>query len=325
MTPVAANPDLTAHNSIPQEEAQLSALQPERQNFSEPAEHQSASSACAPESSPAVEFLNRIGLIEKMAPIRLLNREIRQEHPQLDELYKIIEASTDLTKRFLKFANSPWFNSRVQVDSPMMAFSRFGTEGFYRLALATFLQDSIGELSTKFRIWPHLEWSARAAEMVAQQLAPKYTDEVFVAGILHDALVAPMERELQDYLYFLECALNMDPVVTGLEKTCHEFNHAEAAAELAKALEFETSIVEAIRVHHNERLSEIEGDARVISALLFITKRALSIARAQRKVAFETVAEKALLRDIAAALGCSTGRVINVISDVVENLHLPTA
>jgi HD-like signal output (HDOD) protein len=241
-------------------------------------------------------------------------------------LYNIIEASSDLTKRFLKFANSPWFNSRVQVDSPIMAFSRFGTEGFYRLALATFVQDSIGELTTKFRIWPHLEWGGRAAEMVAQQLAPNYTDEVFVAGMLHDALVAPMERELPDYLYFLECALNIDPVVTNLEKSCHEFNHAEAAAELAKALEFEPAVIEAIRVHHQETMSEVaEGAPRVIAALLSITKRALSIARSQRKLPFETASEKALLREIAAALGCSTGRVINVISDVVENLHLPTA
>ena len=67
------------------------------------------------------------------------------------------------------------------------------------------------------------------------------------------------------------------------------------------------------------------GAPRVIAALLSITKRALSIARSQRKLPFETASEKALLREIAAALGCSTGRVINVISDVVENLHLPTA
>jgi putative nucleotidyltransferase with HDIG domain len=243
----------------------------------------------------------------------------------MDELYKVIEANPDLTKRFLKFANSPWFNSRVPVDSPVMAFSRFGTEGFYRLILATFIQDGIGELSTKFRIWPHLEWTARAAEMVARELGPKFTDKVFAAAILHDAVVPPMERELQDYLYFLECALSIDPVVTGLESSCHGFDHAQAAAELARALSFDESVIHAVATHHHDTMATVPaGDARAVAGLLFTTKRALAIARGQKKNPFETMNEKTLLREIANALSVSTGRVVNVITDAVDALHLPT-
>jgi HD-like signal output (HDOD) protein len=306
----AANPDLNSSQSALVEDAQTPAAQ----------------SALEKSSEAAVQFLNRIGLIEKMAPLRLLNQEMRQEHPQMDELYRIVEATPEITKRFLKIANSPWFNSRLQIDSPMMAFSRFGTEGFYRLVVATYLQDGIGELTTKFRIWPHLEWTARAAEMVAEQLAPSHQHLVFGAAILHDAVIPPMERELQDYLYFLECALAVDPVVTNLETNCHQFNHAQAAAELAGALDFEPAIVEALRAHHSETISSItDRDARIILGVLLTTKRALSVARSQRKTSFETPAEKILLREIADAFDCSTGLVINVIAEVVDNLHLPAA
>src|SRR5687767_4871152 len=102
--------------------------------------------------TPARKFLDRLGMIDRLAPIGEMNNEIRLEHPNLENLYRAIEASPDLLKRFLKFANSSWFNSRVQVDSPLMAFTRFGTEGFYRLVLAAFLQENVGELSTKFKI-----------------------------------------------------------------------------------------------------------------------------------------------------------------------------
>lgn len=328
MTPVGANVELTSRDSA-MEDTQHPAVQGEAHISGDSIEDQSLSttpSASSPASAAAIEFLNRMGLINKMAAVRVLNGEMRQEHPQLDELYNLVEGSPDITKRFLKFANSPWFNSRIEIDSPTMAFSRFGTAGFYRLVVATYLQDSIGELSTKFRIWPHLEWTARAGEMMAQQLAPKYIYEIFGAAILHDAVVAPMQRELQDYLYFLECALGIDPVVTGLETNCHGFDHAQAAAELASALDFDACVVEAIRAHHNESMSAVaEADARTVLSLLHATKRALAIARAQRKTAFESAAEKTLLREMADALGCSTGRIVNAISDVVDSLHLPAA
>jgi HD-like signal output (HDOD) protein len=314
MTPVADNLSTTLEGA---------AAERTRAPLPEP-EAEAAADARPP--SPAREFLNRLGLLERLSPVGEVNREIRVEHPQFDNLYRTIEGSPDLLKRFLKFANSSWFNSRIQVDSPLMAFQRFGTEGFYRLIVATFLQENIGELSTKFKIWPHLEWSARAGEMVAQQLAPKYSDEVFTAGLLHDCMIAPMERELQDYLYFLECALNVDPVVTGLENSCHGFDHAQAAAELARALSFKESVIDAIAGHHHESLTGLPaGESRTVLGLLLCTKRALSVAHGQKKNAFETLAEKSLLREVATALNVSSGRIVNAIADVADMLHSPAA
>jgi HD-like signal output (HDOD) protein len=318
MTPVAANPDLTAQDAPQADETQVSAVESEAALTESP-------HGLTP-TPAARQFLDRLGLIEKMAPLRQLNQEIRSDHPQMDELYRVIEESPEFSKRFLKFANGAWFNSRIEVDSPVMAFSRFGTQGFYRLILATFLQESIGDLSTKFKIWPHLEWTARGGEMVARELAPKFADYTFAAGLLHDAIVPSMERELQDYLYFLECALNLDPVVTSLESNCHEFDHAQAAAELAHALSFEDCVVHAIAGHHYETMSSVPaGDARAVLGLLLVTKRALGIVRGQRKNPFESAAEKTLLREIADALGVSSGRIVNAIADVVDMLHLPAA
>jgi HD-like signal output (HDOD) protein len=327
MTPAPAHLEEEPRSSEPSEAPQVTVMEPESVPAApaSPGRDESAQPTQV-SATPARLFLDRIGLIEKMAPIRDLNREIKLEHPQLDNLYSAVENDPEIHKRFLKFANAAWFNSRIQVDSPLMAFTRFGTQGFYRLILATFLQGSIGELSTKFKIWPHLEWSARAGEMMARQVAPKYIDQVFAAGLLHDAVIPSMERELQDYLYFLECALDTDPIVTGLESSCHNFDHAQAAAELARALDFEEAVIEAIAGHHNENMSAAStGDARAILGLLLTTKRALSIVRGQKKNAFESATEKALLREIATALNVSSGRIVHAVGDVVDLLHLPTA
>lgn len=272
-------------------------------------------------ANPAAEFLARAGLVAKLEPLKTLNKEFQTDHPHFDDLFKIIEADPVLLKRFLKFANGGWYNSRIQVDSPYMTFTRFGTEGFYKIALASFLSHGIGELQSRFKLWPHLETVARVGERVAAQLAPKSAEDIFSAGLLHDAVVAPMERELTDYLYFLECAMNMDPLVTNLENNCHNFDHAEAAGELAKELAFAPRVVEAVANHHKETLAVVtKPESKTVLSLLLITKRILWLLRTEKRKAFETVNEKALLTEIAAALDASTGRVQSTISDILEDL-----
>jgi len=273
--------------------------------------------------SPASEFLAKVGLQSKMQTVQALNAQMALEHPHIEELFPTIEGDPALLKRFLQFANGGWFNTRIQIDSPYMAYTRFGTQGFYRIALAAFVSEGIGELTTRFRIWPHLQSVARTGEMLARQLAPKFVDDVFAVGLMHDAVAPAMQRELQDYLYFLECALNIDPLVTSLESECHGFNHAQAAAELAAALHFPAHVIEAIARHHADDIADVPaGDAKTTLALLLVTKRAIWVQRTGRRSAFETTTEKALLAEIASALNVSTARIQQAVMDLVDLLSL---
>lgn len=282
---------------------------------------------CSPAPpTPAREFLAKQGFFEKLGPLRALNTEMRLETPQMAELFPTIEADPEILKRFLKFANGGWFNTRIQVDSPYMAYTRFGEEGFYKISLATFLSGIIGDLTTRFRIWRHLERVARIGESIASALAPAYSDDLFVAGLLHDAAVPAMQRELEDYLYFLECVLGLDPVVTSMEHHCHQFDHAKAAGELAQAAAFEDYIVEAVINHHNESMSAVSpGKARVVLGLLICAKRAMAVGKGELKAPFTTATEKVLLREIATALGVSNGRVLLALSEIVELVKIQEA
>ncbi len=275
------------------------------------------------EITPARAFLDKSGLITKLEPLRLLNEQMQKEHPQLDDFFPGIESDPAQLKRFLGFANCGWFNSRIEADSPYMAYTRFGTEGFYKICLATFCAEAIGELPTRFRIWRHLEMVATTGELLARELAPRFIEDSFAAGLLHDAAVAPLERELPEYVYLLECVLCTDPVVTALENKTHGLDHAQVVAELAQAMSFKDYIVEALAHHHNESMSAVApGNARAVLGLLLATKRAIQVHRGQKKAAFETGTEKVLLSEIAAALGVTSGRVLHSIGEVVELLNI---
>jgi HD-like signal output (HDOD) protein len=272
--------------------------------------------------TPASEaFLKSIGLIDQLQPLYQLNQEYKSGNPQFQELFNLIEADEQLLKSFRKFANKGWFNTSVQIETPYMAFTRFGTEGFYKIALATFVANGIGELNTRFKIWPHLENTARLTERLATQLAPDLAEDAFVTGILHDSLVAPMDRNIPDYLYFLECALNLDPHVTLFENETHKLDHATVAADLAGALSFENHIVEAVRHHHSLTPSVIPDEkARPLLGLLHIVKRAQILSRLQFKVKFETTAGQKFIREIVTVLDLPPGRVLNIITGLVEQL-----
>jgi HD-like signal output (HDOD) protein len=272
------------------------------------------------------EFLTRISLVEKLASLKPLNEQFQSDNPQFQELFPVIEADPELLKRFLKFSNCGWFNSRIKVESPYMAYTRYGTEGFYKLSLAAFLAQGIGEIGTRYKIWPHLESVARTGETVAAQFAPKYSEDIFAAGLLHDAVVPSMERELTDYLYFLECAMDLDPFVTRLENSAHNFDHAQAAGEIAAALSFKPHVVAAITHHHSLTLTCVpEGRSRALLALLLITKRILALRRTDKRVSFETPSEKKLLEEISLILAVTPNRIQLTVRDIVDDLRLRDA
>lgn len=276
--------------------------------------------------TPAREFLAKQGLLDNLGPLRALNTEMRLEVPQMAELFPAIESDPEALKRFLKFANGGWFNTRIHVDSPYMAYTRFGEEGFYKISLATFLSGVIGDLTTRFRIWRHLERVARIGETIAGSLAPAYSSDLFTAGLLHDAAVPAMQRGLEDYQYFLECVLGLDPVVTSMEHHCHQFDHAKAAGEFAQAAAFDDHIVEAVANHHNESMSAVSpGKARVVLGVLICAKRAISAGRGELKQPFTSATEKVLLREIAASLNVSDGRLLLALNEVVELVKIQEA
>lgn len=272
-----------------------------------------------PSANPARDFLHATGLLEKFAPVKTLNEQFQTEHPQFTDLFPVLEADPELLKRFLKFANGGWFNSRISIDSPYSAYTQFGTEGFYKVTMAAFLAHGIGELGTRFKIWPHLESTARVAQSIAFDLAPKFVEDAFAAALFHDALVPPMERALPDYLYFLECAMNLDPHVTRLENNCHKFDHAQAAGELASTLAFKPHIVEAIARHHENPAAVTDPNARTVLSLLILAKKTLELKLAEKRKSFETASEKILLTNLATALAVTPARIQTALRNILDN------
>lgn len=277
----------------------------------------------AVEAAPARAFIEKFRFVEAMQSVRTLNEQMRETHPGMDEMLAAVESSEIAHRRFIRLANGTWFNSRVDVESAYEAFNRFGTAGFYRIAVAACVVTGIGDFASRAKIWPHLETVARTAELVALELAPDLADEAFCAAVLHDAMVPAMSKDLPEYIYLVECAIETDPIVTGMERESYGFDHADAAALLARELGFSEQIVEVVRGHHNESISNI-SDARCarLMAVLMIAERICSIRRVTANDIFNNPPEQALLGEISTALGVPVERIMRVAAENLKRLRL---
>ena len=224
--------------------------------------------------TPASEFLSRSGLVESLSLVQTLNVEIRKMTPDQAVLRGCFEENPLLRARLLSVANGPWFQQTKLMESPMAVFLQLGLIGFYKAALTALFALALGEDRDRTKAWPHLQLVARAGELVAQRLAPDCVDDLFMLGLLHDAAIPSLARDLPDYAYFIQQALDVDSFVIGLEEQQYGFNHAEVGALLAQALKFPGSLLEPLRSHHQESLSSIRDpqDGRLL-ALLALTER----------------------------------------------------
>src|ERR1044071_917759 len=98
MTQAAENVDSSPGSSVPVEEPQTPAVQPETpviDSLAAAIDQAERTEEIAKQNpaSPARAFLDRIGLIQKLAPIRELNQQMRLEHPQMENLYRVVEES----------------------------------------------------------------------------------------------------------------------------------------------------------------------------------------------------------------------------------------
>lgn len=275
------------------------------------------------DATAARAFIEKTGMLDALSAVRVLNEQMREVQPGMEEMIAAVEGHEIAYRRFIRLANGPWFNSRIQVESAYEGFNRFGTAGYYKIAVAACLVSGIGDFANRIKIWPHLEAVARTAENIGHELAPEVADEAFCAAILHDALMPAMSKELRDYMYFIECALETDPMVAGMERQDYQFDHAEAAALLGRELLFPETVLEAVRCHHHESISAISDPrtAKVLSVLM-IAERVCSIRRVTANDIFNNPPEQTLLNEIASTLGVPTAKIMRAAAENLKRLRL---
>lgn len=179
----------------------------------------------------------------------------------VDDLVKVIELDPSLVAQVLRYANSPLFGYRGQVDSLKVAIARvLGFDMVMNLVLGVslarpFKVPKYGPLGLE-SIWSHSIYGATLMQAIAkimpaeQRVRPGVS---YLGGMLHDfGYLALGNLFRQEFLGLNDMVLaHPDTPIEKLEQQYLGIDHAELGAWLLKAWNLPDELVTMVREHHN--------------------------------------------------------------------------
>jgi len=190
-----------------------------------------------------------------------------------------IEADPGLAGQILKFVNSTYFGFSHEISSVKMAITLVGIRTIKNFSLwsAVFSlmpNPKCGPFDLK-NLWQDSLRRALFARSMGKLLGLKEAEESFSAALLQDMAVPLLAKELpKDYVSLLEARADGHARLSDLEKDRFGWNHAEAAAKMARSWKMPEAFAQLVGKHVTleqasvERPTETAQFAVSLSALL---------------------------------------------------------
>lgn len=182
----------------------------------------------------------------------------------VNDLADVILKDPGLTSRLLRIANSAFYRQRSQIATVQQAVMVLGVMQVKCLALSASVFKTEA-LQTKYQIdvkeiFSHFISVALGCKMLAAAMGQESTEDVFIAGLLHDiGLVFFIHHFPDDYKAVLE-KIEDYPGLIEAERAVLGIDHAAIGKMLAEKWSFPTGLSEAIGNHHQlpEKIDKVE-------------------------------------------------------------------
>ncbi len=196
--------------------------------------------------------------------LKLLNRP----DTTAEDLRLIIETDPSLTTSVLRLVNSALFNLPKQISTLSHAIMLLGFLRLRSLTLASVvagLKDLVPPQVAEKRdlIWEHSVNTALGARHLAERAGLAWSEEAFVAGLLHDVgrLVLLAQRP-QEYAAFLDDFPGGMPTSIEERKSLGE-SHEDVGGELLRQWNLAPQLIATVSSHHGSQVFEGEHAALI--------------------------------------------------------------
>lgn len=290
-----------------------------------------AASQCAQDLSPADRVRDRIEAIYALPPLPAHAQRILQlshdANASAAQLARIIDEDPSLTAQVLRYARSPLFSYRGEVDSVQAAISRvLGFDLVMHLALGlaalkSFNNPPDGPLGLQ-AFWRHASFSALLAPRLAAELAPELRPRpgpLHLAALLHNFGYLAIGHLFAPEFYLLNKIAAANPLVpvTTLERQvlcmgqardvlC--VGHARVGAWLMASWDMPEEVVVAAAEHHN---ADYQGPSYVYANLM------LAVDHLLLQYDIGDADHRDLPDSVCARLGLSAEQAVNIAAELV--------
>lgn len=188
--------------------------------------------------------------------------------PDLEEIGNIISTDPPLSAEVLKIINSSFYGLPSKITSVFHAINLLGINTVKNLALSfslvkAFRADS-SEVFDYTVYWKDSLIAAVAAKLLAERIAPKFSEDAFFMGLLHNiGILALWQCMPRQYSLVLNGMNNSDYDYHEAENQILGFNHMDVGRYLAETWGLPETFSIPIGFHHNP--NELAGASEEIT------------------------------------------------------------
>lgn len=177
------------------------------------------------------------------------------------EIEAILRQDPGLTANILRLANSAYFGMPSKVGSIKQAVLLLGLKRLVQIVVASCVsaimdKPVIGYDLPPGELWHHSIGVTVAAEGLIKELKVDAGEEIFTAALLHDIGKLVVGEFIDKHIQEMEAALSQGVSFEKAESMILGTNHAEVGAQILTRWSFPSSIVSAVRWHHNPESAE---------------------------------------------------------------------
>ena len=198
-----------------------------------------------------------------------LNEATADPHASANDISKIVVKSPSLTAILLKIANSAFYSFPFKIDNISRAITLIGSKEITGLALGISVMQVFKDISPKFidmrSFLKHSLACGLVARILASQKNISQTEQMFVAGLLHDI------GRLIIYKYFPDQAKNLFQMLTASSRSLYHAEgsylrcrHPEIGRFLFKKWNLPKQLEDSMFYHHRPTNSQKPIEAGIV-------------------------------------------------------------
>lgn len=181
---------------------------------------------------------------------------------------EVVATDLGLTAQVLRLVNSSFFRRKVPISSVSEASGVLGAPTLKSILLSASVVDAFPDRCDGFepvRAWRHSLAVAMASRRLAQCFFESGQDDLYVAGLLHDAGVVVMAQHLpDDFALVLETVRESGRPLEDVEREVFGMSHADVGYTLATRWGLPNVLGKCIRGHGDDYTSL--GSTRSLTA-----------------------------------------------------------
>lgn len=161
-----------------------------------------------------------------------------------------------LAAKVLRLVNSAFYALGKAIVSIPQASALLGTKTLKSLVLSVKVTHLLSKTAAGLEpitFWRHSIATAVASQRLAQLVLPSMDEDLYVAGLFHDAGIALLAKHVsEDYAKVLRAARSPGRNLARIEEELFGISHAEVGGALAARWRLSSLVADAIRFHETE-------------------------------------------------------------------------